>query len=120
MKLTNDPALLEEMAALPTDVNVDSFILTQFSTEKDVPQERVKKKRSAAKGENVKAHQPKKGSGRKRTQAQRKEVSNNIERDAASNEEDPTLLEELSGKQSVLDGRKHKVFFMMSCGSIRP
>jgi len=70
MKLTNDPALLEEMAALLTDVNVDSFILTQFSTEEDVPQERVKKKRSAAKGENVKAHQPKKGSGRKRTQAQ--------------------------------------------------
>jgi len=51
MKLTNDPALLEEMAALLTDVNVDSFILTQFSTEEDVPQERVKKKRSAAKGE---------------------------------------------------------------------
>jgi hypothetical protein len=39
----------------------------------------------------VKAHQPKKGSGRKRTQAQRKEVSNNIERDAASNEEDPFI-----------------------------
>jgi len=27
MKLTNDPALLKEIAPLPTDVNVDSFIL---------------------------------------------------------------------------------------------
>jgi len=70
LKLTNDPALLKEIAPLPTDVNVDSFILTQFSNEEDVPQERVKKKRSGAKGQNVKAHQPKKGSSRKRTQAQ--------------------------------------------------
>jgi hypothetical protein len=91
MKLTNDPALLEEMAALPTDVNVDSFILTQFSTEADVPQKRVRKKQSAAKGENVKAHQPKKDSGRKRTQAQRKEVSNYIDRDSSMNEEDPFI-----------------------------
>jgi hypothetical protein len=60
MKLTNDPALLEEMTALPTDVNIDSFILTQLFTEADVPQKRVRKKKSAAKGENVKAHQPKK------------------------------------------------------------
>ena len=39
----------------------------------------------------MKAHQPKKGSGRKRTQAQRKEVSNNVGRDAVSNEEDPFI-----------------------------